>query len=103
MPSISRQYKDVLSRNPAGPHGLSTHGEGMDALVEATQDAVARWVESAKRGGISLGLLSLWPHKEKVTRPPQEDESSRLCLIAQKDIAISVLAKARLSASGARA
>jgi len=31
---------------------------------------------SAKRGGLSLWLLSLWPHKEKVTRTPQESESS---------------------------
>src|SRR6185437_2648883 len=32
--------------------------------------------ESAKRGGLSLGLLSLWPCKEKVTRLPKADESS---------------------------
>jgi hypothetical protein len=33
---------------------------------------------SAKRGGLSLWLLSLWPHKEKVTRAPKAHESSLL-------------------------
>jgi hypothetical protein len=31
---------------------------------------------SAKRGGLSLWLLSLWPRKEKVTRAPTAHESS---------------------------
>jgi hypothetical protein len=31
--------------------------------------------ESAKRGGLSLGLLSLWPRKEKVTRAPSARET----------------------------
>src|SRR6185312_12077690 len=33
---------------------------------------------SAKRGGLSLWLLFLWPLKEKVTRLPKADESSSL-------------------------
>ena len=52
--------QDALSKSPAPAHGLAAHG----------------WAASAKRGGLSLWLLSLWPRKEKVTRLPQADESS---------------------------
>ncbi|MGS1014482.1 hypothetical protein ACVCL0_07130 [Rhodanobacter sp. UC4450_H17] len=55
-----RQHMDVLSKSPAPAHGLAAHG----------------WAASAKRGGLSLWLLSLWPRKEKVTRLPKADESS---------------------------
>ena len=50
----------VLSKNPAGPHGLAGHG----------------CPASAKRGGLLFWLLFSWPRKRKVTRPPREDESS---------------------------
>src|SRR6185312_9757743 len=52
--------QDALSKSPAPAHGLAAHG----------------WAASAKRGGLSLWLLSLWPRKEKVTRLPKADESS---------------------------
>jgi hypothetical protein len=54
--------QDARSKSPAPTHGLAAHG----------------WAASAKRGGLSLWLLSLWPHKEKVTRAPQAHESSSL-------------------------
>ena len=49
-----RWHTDVPSKSPPPAHGLFAHG----------------WAKSAKRGGLSLGLLSLWPRKEKVTRAP---------------------------------
>jgi hypothetical protein len=63
--ATQEQLADVPPKSSAPAHGLPTQGEGMNARVEATQGAVARWVKSAKRGGLSLGLLSLWPFKEK--------------------------------------
>jgi hypothetical protein len=62
MPIPFRRYTDVPSKSQAMTHGLSGHG----------------CPESAKRGGLSLWLLSLWPRKEKVTRAPQAHESSCL-------------------------
>ena len=51
----------VLSKNPAGSHGLAEQG----------------CPASAKRGGLLFGYFLL-ATQEKVTRPPQEDESSLL-------------------------
>ncbi len=88
------------SKSPAPTHGLAGHGEGMDARVEATQERLpeARQAPSgvafsftpgilpyALRAGFAVRtapaaqwLLFSWPRKRKVTRPPQEDESSSL-------------------------
>jgi|SRR6185437_449047 len=68
------------------------HGDGMDAGVEATQERLpdvlskspapahglaGQEARQAPSGVAFLfGYLSLWPRKEKVTRPPKEDESS---------------------------
>ena len=81
----ARRVLGTMSRNPAGPHELSGHG----------------CPESAKRGGISLGLLSFWSHKEKVTRPPQEGES--LCPRSSGRQLCAIKALPAQRASGGRA
>ena len=76
MPASFSPAQDVLSTNPVARTRTFRAGEGMDARVEATQEQLPDARKARKRGGLSLGLLSLWPHKEKVTRLPKADESS---------------------------
>ncbi len=83
------------------PRSGHRHGEGMDARVEATQERLPEadafssvhgcavekpdpdprtfrpWMGKKRQAGwLSLGSLSLWPSKEKVTRVPKAHESS---------------------------
>jgi len=74
--ATQERLPDALSTNPVARTRTFRAGEGMDARVEATQEQLPDARKARKRGGLSLGLLSLWPHKEKVTRLPQADESS---------------------------
>jgi hypothetical protein len=60
MSTPFRQHRDVLSKSPALTHGLAGHG----------------CPASAKRGGLSLGHVSLATQR-KVARAPKAHESSR--------------------------